>query len=127
MANASISGPTATPENDGVPNLLKYVCNVNPAEGMTAADFAAMPTTDVDTTTTSGTTYLTLTYRQFTKVTGVTIQVQISPDLQNWTTVTPSISKQISTDSTTGDPILEDEVNTNGQSAEFIRLNVTSP
>ena len=57
----------------------------------------------------------------------MTIQVQTSPDLQNWTTVTPAISKQISTDSLTGDPIIEAEVNTNGQAAEFIRLNVTSP
>jgi hypothetical protein len=53
--------------------------------------------------------------------------VQTSPDLQNWTTVTPSITKQISTDPNTGDPIMEDEVNTNGQTQEFIRLNVTSP
>jgi hypothetical protein len=127
MSNSSVSGATATPQNDGVPNLLKYVYDINPNETMTANDYAAMPATDVDTTTTSGTTYLTLTYRQYTKLTGVTIQVQTSPDLQNWTTVTPSITKQVSTDPNTGDPIIEDEVNTNGQTAEFIRLNVTSP
>jgi hypothetical protein len=127
MNNSTVSGATATPQNDGVPNLLKYVYDINPNEAMTANDYAAMPATDVDTTTTAGTTYLTLTYRQYTKLTGVTIQVQTSPDLQNWTTVTPSISKQISTDPNTGDPIIEDEVNTNGQTQAFIRLNVTSP
>jgi hypothetical protein len=127
MSNSSVSGATATPQNDGVPNLLKYVYDINPSQAMSTNDYNAMPMTDVDTTTTAGTTYLTLTYRQYAKVTGVTIQVQISPDLQNWTTVTPSISKQISTDPNTGDPILEDEVNTNGQASEFIRLNVTSP
>ena len=127
VANTAISGPTATPENDGVPNLLKYVYDINPAQAMTQASYAAMPQTDIDTTTTPGTTYLTLTYRQYAKLTGVTIQVQTSPDLQNWTTVTPSITTQVGTDATTGDPIMEDEVNTNGQSSEFIRLNVTSP
>ena len=127
VANTAISGPTATPENDGVPNLLKYVYDINPAQAMTQTSYAAMPQTDIDTTTTPGTTYLTLTYRQYAKLTGVTIQVQTSPDLQNWTTVTPSISNQVGTDPTTGDPIIEDEVNTNGQSSEFIRLNVTSP
>ena len=53
--------------------------------------------------------------------------MQTSPDLQTWTTVTPSISKQTGTDPNTNDPIIEDEVNTNGQYAEFIRLNVTQP
>ena len=81
----------------------------------------------MDTTTTPGTTYLTLTYRQFAGVTGITVQVQTSTDLQNWTTVTPNISHQVGTDPATGDPIIEDEVNTNGVASEFIRLNVTSP
>ena len=127
VSNTAVSGPTATPQNDGVPNLLKYVYDINPAVAMGANDYAAMPVTDVDTTTKAGTTYLTLTYRQYAKLTGVTIQVQTSPDLQTWTTVAPSISHQISTDPNTGDPIIEDEVNTNGQATEFIRLNVTSP
>jgi hypothetical protein len=46
--------------------------------------------------------------------------------MQNWTTVTPNISKQIGTDSTTGDPIIEDEVATTS-TTEFVRLNVTQP
>jgi hypothetical protein len=127
LANTALTGPTATPENDGVPNLLKYLYDIDPATSMISTDYAAMPATDVDTTTTPGTTYLTLTYRQYAKVTGITIQVQTSPDLQNWTTVTPTISRQTGTDSVTGDPIIEDEVNTNGATSEFIRLNVTSP
>ena len=127
LANSAIAGATATPQNDGVPNLLKYVYDINPSQAMSTNDYNAMPATDVDTTTSPGTTYLTLTYRQYAKVTGVTIQVQTSPDLQTWTTVSPSITKQTGTDPNTGDPIMEDEVNTNGSASEFIRLNVTSP
>ncbi len=127
ISNTSISGPTATPENDGVPNLLKYFYDINPATAMGAADFAAMSASDVDTTTTPGTTYLTLTYRENVHVTGITANVQVSTDLQNWTTVRPDISKQNGTDPNTGDPIYEVEVNTNGAASEFIRLNVTQP
>ena len=127
MANADISGPTATPENDGVPNLLKYLYDINPAVPMTPADYAALPASDVDTTTTPGTTYLTLTYRRYTLVTGITVNVQTSSDLQTWTTVTPNISQKIETDPNTGDPIMEVEVNTEGAPREFIRLYVTSP
>jgi hypothetical protein len=126
MANAAVSGPTAMPESDQVPNLLKYLYDINPAVPMTTAEYAAMAATDVDTTTTPGTTYLTVTYRQYAKVTGITVQVQTSTDMQNWTTVTPNISKQIGTDSTTGDPIIEDEVATTS-TTEFVRLNVTQP
>lgn len=127
ISNTAISGATATPENDGVPNLLKYFYDINPAVPMSATDFAAMSTSDVDTTTTPGTTYLTLTYRENAKATGVTAHVQTSTDLQTWTTVTPDISHQTGTDPNTGDPIYEVEVNTNGATSEFIRLNVTSP
>jgi hypothetical protein len=127
LASSTVSGATATPMNDGVPNLLKYVYDINPAAPMSASDFSAMSSTDVDTTTTPGTTYLTLTYRSNPRATGVTVQVQTSTDLQTWSTVTPSITRQVGTDSATGDPIVEDEVNTQGASTEFIRLNVTSP
>jgi hypothetical protein len=126
MANSAVSGPTAMPLGDQVPNLLKYLYDINPAVPMTTSEYAAMQTTDVDTTTTPGTTYLTLTYRQYAKLTGITVQVQVSTDMQNWTTVTPNIIHQVGTDPTTGDPIIEDEV-TSTATTEFIRLNVTQP
>ena len=127
MSNAAVSGATATPQNDGVPNLLKYVYDINPAVPMTPADYAVMPSSDVDTTTTEGTTYLTLTYREYAKLTGVTVSVQTSPDLQTWTTVKPDITRKAGTDPNTSDPIMVVEVNTKGAASEFIRLNVTSP
>ena len=83
-----------------------------------------------DTTTTPGTQYLTLTYRKNAALdlTQITISVQTSADLQNWTTVNPpDLSQQVGTDSTTGDPIMEVGVKANGFTKQFIRLNVTSP
>jgi hypothetical protein len=114
--------PTATPWNDGVPNLLKYLCNINPSAPMSAADRAKLPT--AGKTTISGTKYLTLTYHQNTALEGATVNVQTSPDLHTWTTVTQPTFVFTGTDSS-GDPILRIQVAApaNG-TKQFIRLNV---
>ena len=122
---------TATSQNDGVVLLLKYLFNINPNNIMGAADFAAMP--DVDQTTVSSIPYLTLTYRQSSQETGLTIVVQTSPDLQTWTpltltTGTPTATtytlQQVGTDSVTGDPIMQVLTPLTGAN-QYIRLNVT--
>jgi kumamolisin len=124
--NAGVGGPTATPENDGVPNLLKYLDNVDPNRPMAAADRAALPV--VGTTTAGNTLYLTLTYRQYALATGLLVNLQTSPDLLTWTTVTPDLSQQVSTDSVTSDPIMEMGVILPANTTrKFIRLNVSQP
>ena len=134
MGDPTISGPAATPENDGVPNLLKYLFDINPNEVMSVADRAALPT--VGMTTTGGTPCITLTYREYAGMTGVTVNVQTSSDLQNWspltlTTTSPPPAttytlQQVNTDFITGDPIIQAQVPVTG-SKQFIRLNVTQP
>jgi hypothetical protein len=120
----STSGALTTPRNDGIPNLLKYLFDINPSSPMTVSERAGLQT--VDMTTTGGMNYLTLTYRQYVALTGVTINVQTSPDLQTWTTVSPpDLSQQVGTAS--GDPIMEVGVKLTGATKQFIRLNVTSP
>ena len=131
-----ISSPaTATPQNDGVSNLFKYLYDINPSVPMSAADRAALPVTDV--TTSGGKSYLTLTYRQNPLVTGITVNVQTSPDLQTWTTLTQTqtpppttstyIVQQVSTDSDTGDPMMQVQIPVSSEGRQFIRLNITSP
>jgi NADPH2 dehydrogenase len=67
-------------------------------------------------------------YRQYFAGTGITLNVQTSPDLQAWKTVTPDYSKQVGTDSNTRDPIKEVGIIVpKGTTSQFIRLNVTSP
>jgi len=132
------TGAAATPQNDGVPNLLKYLYDINPSAPMSATDRTALPVVDIDTITHPGTEYLTLTYRQYALETGITVNVQTSPDLQTWTTVAvatmpnPTILEagvsivQKGTDSTTGDPIIQAQVPVTS-AKQFIRLNVTQP
>ena len=44
VIDPTIGGPMATPENDGVTNLLKYFFDINPTSVMSVADCAALPT-----------------------------------------------------------------------------------
>jgi len=117
------AAPTATPLHDGVPNLLKYLYDISPAQPMTASDQAAMAVVGIDKTTSAGTKYLTLTYRKNALAAGLTVNVQTSTDLINWTTVTPDVDQQTGTDDN-GDPIMEVGVDASNTNQRFIRLSV---
>lgn len=125
LNSPAISGPSATPQNDGIPNLLKYALDINPSVPISASDRAALPVVGLDSTTTPGTPYLTLRYRQNPSLTGTTLTVQTSDDLLTWQTVTPDLLQNIGTDPSTGDPILVVGVKIQGTALKFIRLNVS--
>ena len=124
QADPTISGPAADPQGDGVSNLLKYVFNIDPARPLTADDRAALPV--AGTTSSAGTRYLTLTYRQYALLTGVSLSAQTSPDLVTWTTVANPTVLSSTSDPVTGDPVMQVGVPSTG-SREFIRLSVTQP
>jgi BspA type Leucine rich repeat region (6 copies) len=129
LADPAVSGPDATPQNDGVPNLLKYFFDIDPAAPMTAADRAGLPV--LGTTNLDGTDCLTLTYRQYFGANSVTMNVQTSSDMQTWTTLNEA-SAPLSSPSTyavqetgiiNGDPIVQIQVPHTG-STQFIRLQL---
>jgi len=72
------------------------------------------------------TNYLTLTFREYAGITGITRNVQTSPDLQTWTTLTNPTIVPTGIDPNTGEPIMQAQVPLTGTN-EFIRLNVFSP
>jgi hypothetical protein len=125
LADPAISGPAATPRNDGISNLSKYLFNINPSVTMSSTDRAALPA--VGRTTIAGVPYLTLTYRKNATASGINVSVQTSLDLQTWQTVVPDITQDLGPDPVTGDSILRVHVKANGESKKFIRLNVTLP
>lgn len=119
-------GATATPQNDGVTNLLKYFCDIKPNAAMSAGDRAMLPTPG--SYTSGGSIYLTLQYRQNASATGITPHVQTSTDLVTWTDATPDATQTVGTDATTHDPITQVAVKAMpGASREYIRLNVSMP
>ncbi len=119
LGEPTVSGASATPLNDGVPNLLKYLYDINPNFLLSASDRAALPSISM----TGNGSFLTLTYRESPTVTGITITAQSSTNLQSWSNLT---SQQVSTDPTTGDLIMQAQVALSG-TKQFLRLNVTSP
>ena len=121
LGDPTVSGPAATPQGDGVANLLKYLSDIDPSRPMTAADRAAMPTLGK----TADGKNLTLTYRQYANLTGVTVTLQDSTDLITWIGVTNAGPTKVGTDAATGDPIMQMQVPI-ATPQQFIRLNAVS-
>jgi subtilase family serine protease len=125
LSSASISGDTATPAGDGIPNLMKYALNLNPyADGVGGLPVAGIMTTG------SG-NYLALTYTQVLAATDISYIVEVSGDLQTWNsgsgyTLTPVVTPN-------GDGVTETVVVpaagplTSGTQCQFMRLRVTLP
>jgi MBG domain len=120
----NVGAPTDTPQNDGVPNLLKYLYAIDPTQPMTATDQTALPV--YGSTIINGTNYLTLTYRQNHNALDLQIQPQSSTDLQSWSPISDSnFPITISTDGN-GDLFKQYGVPITGPH-QFIRLQVTGP
>lgn len=115
---------TASPQGDGVPNLLKYACRINPSTAMTSADRAALPT--LGTASVGGTNYLALTWRKNASTTSVAYTLQVSTDCQNWTNVTPDLTQNIGLDPVTHDPLVQVGVAMTG-AKKFIRMQFSMP
>jgi subtilase family serine protease len=125
LANPAISGVTATPAGDGIPNLIKYALNLNPfTDGVSGLPVGSVATTG------SG-NYLRLTYTEVQSATDITYTPQVSMDLVTWnsgpgyTTTTGTTSNPGGlTESVTVQAVTP--VN-NSTPAQFIRLQVTTP
>jgi cyclophilin family peptidyl-prolyl cis-trans isomerase len=113
--------PAATPQNDGTTNLLKYFCGITANATMSAEQRAKLPT--VSSTTTSGTSYMVLTWHQRPNLVGVYATVQTSTDLATWTTASETPT-QTGTDSD-GDSIMQVQVPAPATGAQFIRLSLS--
>ncbi len=79
QTDPAISGEAATPDGDGLPNLLKYYLGL---PGHTPAPADSKPAGSL--LPVSGQLYLALTYTHDKVVTDVNCVAQVSPDLLNW-------------------------------------------
>lgn len=122
LSNPAISSGTATPANDGIPNLLKYALNLKPK----TCGVQGLPL--VGGTTILGSDYLTLSYTHVKASNDITYIVEVSGDLQTWQsgigfTAPVSILDQGATETVT----VQDLVPESGIGKRFIRLKVTQP
>jgi uncharacterized repeat protein (TIGR03803 family) len=118
------SNPDAVTEGDGVPNLLKYVFDIDPTTPMTEAEREGLPS--VGMVTSGSTTYLTLDFREYRFLNGITLVLQSSTDMKTWTTVTSPDYMQANVDQASGDTIMEVGVKMTG-GKQYLRLNATAP
>ena len=78
LGSAAVSGDNADPDGDGIANLLEYALNLDPrAAGRTGVS-------TVSSTSTGGSSYLTLTYTKVKAATDLTYVAEVSGDLVTW-------------------------------------------
>jgi endonuclease/exonuclease/phosphatase family metal-dependent hydrolase len=124
LANAAISGPTADPDGDGIPNLLEYALDLNPLQ----PSAAGLPT--VGQIASGGNEYLTLTYTKVIAATDITYLQQVSGDLQTWysgPSYTAIVSVTNNADGVTQTVVSQDLTPISSANQRFTRLEVTRP
>jgi hypothetical protein len=124
LGNPAISGDTAAPAGDGIPNLLKYAFNLNPM----CSGVSALPTSSIIAS--GGNTYLTLTYTQVISAGDITYTPEVFGDMQTWNSglryVAP-VSVTPNGDGVTDTVVVQDMMPASPSTPRFIRLMVTGP
>ena len=120
LANSSVSGDSADPDADGLPNLLEYALGADPK----ASDSSTH-------TTTAGldSSRLTLAYTKPTAITDLTYAAEWSSDLQSWSTGSSVTEILSSTDNGNGTTtvIVRGLIPLTTTPRQFLRLRVTRP
>jgi hypothetical protein len=115
LADPTISGPTADPYGSGVPNLLAYALQLNPA--------TARPTDVPSPVISNG--HLTVTYLVPSSITDITYIVEVSSDLVNWNSGTGYTDVVSSIPGPTGTTITVQDTLPAATQKHFMRLRVT--
>ena len=115
MADPTISGATADPYGSGIPNLLAYALELNPA--------TARPQ-DVPNAVASG-GHLSITYFWPNATPDITFVVEVSTDLQTWNTGSGYIQQTANVASATGHTITIQDTLPATTGRRFMRLRVT--
>jgi hypothetical protein len=130
MANDAISGQTADPDGDGIPNLMEYAFGSNPA---IAGDSAGMPVVSMPGS------YLQVRFSLDATRSDLTYEVQASNDLVSWTTIARSPGGGLMVDVGGGSRQIEDTgsgqrtvtvhdaTDAGSLKSRFLRLKIAKP
>ena len=124
LNNPAISGSNAAPAGDGISNLTKYALGLNPKSDGSGG----LPT--ISLTPVGSSKYLTLTYNKSLGASDVTYTVEVSSDLQTWssgTSYTATISATNNSAGTMQTVVQRDLTPTSGTMQRFIRLKINQP
>ena len=122
LTNSAVSGDTADPDADGVPNLAEYALGLSPK----APNPNGLPVASVQNL--GGTNYLTIAYEQVLYDTDISYTVQISDDLVTWNSG-PAFTAPVGSPVDNGDGtetwLVQDLIPSDTTTARFIRLKIT--
>ena len=124
LSDSTISGPYAAPAGDGIPNLAKYALGLAPKANGTNG----LPT--VGFTAAGSSNFLTLTYSRSLAATDVTYVVEVSGDLQTWSSganETATVSTSNNAAGTMQTVVQRDLTPTSSAGQRFIRLRLSQP
>jgi len=116
----AVSGPTADPDHDGLPNLLEYALDTDPRVSSGSA-----PTSLATATTSAATTHLTLSFKQPLALRDVLYRVEVSDDLQTWRSGADYVVRM--DDGTTDQAVYRDLTPLGTSPRRWMRLAVTVP
>ena len=119
MGDPGVSGDSADPDGDGIPNLMEYALGL---EAKTCS-VAGLPVAGKQTA--GGKTYLTLTFAKIRALADITYTVQVSGDLQTWNSG-PSYAERMD-DGSTDQAVYRDLTAIQDHPRRFFRLLVTRP
>jgi hypothetical protein len=118
-SNVGAGADTANPAGDGVPNLIKYALGLDP---YTPAVPSQLPTGSIQPD--SGQSYLTLTVNTVAQEPDVAYAVEVSGDLQSWTSGPPFT---VTLTNTATQLIVRDNIPFGSATMRFIHLRVSDP
>ena len=128
IGDSTISGEIASHAGDGIQNLMKYACNVNPK----SRDKSGLPFVGISPSLPIGfpdINYLTLSYYRSNSALDVTFLVEVSDDLQTWHSGPGATIEEGRMDilGVTTFIIVRDSTPINSGRKRFIRLKITKP
>ena len=122
LTNSAISGDTADPDGDGIPNLMEYAFGLNPK----VPNLSGLPSASIQNL--GGTNFLTITYKQVLYNTDISYTVQVSSDLVTWDSgpgFTTPIGQPIDNGDGTETWTVQSLVPVDLATVRFIRLEIT--
>jgi hypothetical protein len=118
-SNVGAGADTATPANDGVANLIKYALGLNPTQSVTSSE---LPIGSIQSD--GGQSYLTMTANTVVWPLDVTYAIEVSGDLQSWTSGPPFT---VTLTNTTTQLSVRDNIPFDSAIMRFIHLRVSDP
>jgi hypothetical protein len=115
LADPAVSGPTADPYGSGIPNLLAYALQLDPA--------TAMPSDLPQPAPKDG--HLAMSYQVPAAITDVDFVPEVSTDLQNWNSSSAAVQVVSNTVGANGTTVTVEDCLPSTTRAHFMRLRVT--